>query len=224
MRDLVASRFVCTLMACVVLVTLTTPVHAKKLYRYQDENGKIHVSQSIPPNMVRFGYEVLDGSSMRVIEVQPPALSNEEYAVEMRREQLLAECKTRMKRVRVLYTADADVDHALAQAHGSIDNRIANANAAIIQLQGQLRGLQTRAANLERSGVEPPAELLNNIQRAQEEIASLQREIGQREEEKLIASARFEEDRAYLRARNCEDVVETQMQLQENTAVSSAPH
>ena len=142
------------LVGCAALLGAVASTHATKLYRYQDESGETHVSQSIPPKMVQLGYEVLDGVSMRVIEVQPPVLSSEEYAASRRQEQMLVSCRNRMKRVRTLYRSDSDIDHALTQAHESIDNRIANANAAILQLEGQLRGLQTRAANLERGGVE----------------------------------------------------------------------
>jgi hypothetical protein len=194
--------------------------HAQRVYRYHDESG-VHVVQSVPADKVKYGYEVLDARSLRVLEVQPPALTPAQAEVARRRDQQLAVCKDRMRRVRALYRDEADVQQARRQARDALESRIAHARAAISHLEEQQIGLQARAASLERSGVEPPRDLLDNIERTAGEIVLLEREVEQRHVDQRVASAQFEEDLLLLSAPGCEALVDGG---QANAALSSADH
>src|SRR5690606_17058668 len=66
------------LCGCVLAATVTATA-APIPYRYRDSKGTVVIGASVPPEYVKYGYEVLSATG-RVVEVVPRAPTPEEIA------------------------------------------------------------------------------------------------------------------------------------------------
>ncbi len=55
-----------TLLSLLLIISL--PAEAGKIYRYTDNNGVSTLSKSLPPYAAQKGYDILDETSLRLIE------------------------------------------------------------------------------------------------------------------------------------------------------------
>ncbi len=194
-----------------------------KVFRFYDDSGNPVISHTVPNHRVKYGYEVLDGTTYAVIETVAPQLTVEQAQIKARRDHDLAVCKAKLQRVQALYRSIDDIDYSEEQVIASLDTRIVNANANVVHLRNQLGDLQSRAAQAERAGAEPTATLVSNIGRAETQIANLQAEIQQRRQEQEQKRGEFEDDRRMLGISDCE-VAAGPITIQPNAAVSRATH
>jgi len=180
---------------------------AQLLYRWTNEQGLPEVSNSIPPKEVEKGYEILDGSSMRVLKVVSPKMTEAEYQEAVRREKARAACEAALDRVLYLYQTAEDIDKAENAALKSIDGRIQNANENLKSFKSRLAVLEADAASQERQGENVEKGLLADISDANSQIASLEREIEQREAEKVNKHVEYDEERRMFAVGTCDDDV-----------------
>lgn len=177
--------------------------HAQVLYRWTNDQGRPEISNAIPSDMVHKGYEILDSSSMRVLKVVPPQMSDAEFAAKLEREKAIAACEAALDRVRFLYQSPEDIDDAEVVALRSIEARIQNTQQNLTNARRRLSGLEADAARGERQGSNVTKEQLAEISRANNQIATLEREIVQREQEKVKKSQEFDEERRMFAVGNC---------------------
>jgi len=52
------------LLVTLLLLSLTMPAMAGKLYRFPDKNGISTISRSLPPSAAQGGYDILDDKSL----------------------------------------------------------------------------------------------------------------------------------------------------------------
>lgn len=191
---------------CVLLLGLVGPVEAGGLlYRYVNAEGLREIGNSVPADRAAMGYEVLDPYSMRVVKVIDAQKSPEEVARLERENKARAACRQALDRVNRLYQSEADIDAAREHTIRSVQTRIENAKVNLAQLQDQKRALQAEAARQERAGIGLDAGLRTNIERATQQIESLEDEIAQRHEETERAEARFFQHRNLYLQGTCED-------------------
>jgi hypothetical protein len=189
--------------AVVIGGLLAGAAHAQVLYRWTNEQGRPEISNAIPSSVVHKGYEILDGSNMRVLQVVPPQMSDEEFAAKLEREKAIAACEAALDRVRFLYQSPEDIDNAEAVAMRSIDVRIQNANQNLTNARRRLSSLEADAARRERQGSNVTKDQLAEITRANNQIATLEREIVQREQEKVKKGKEFDEERHMFAVGSC---------------------
>ena len=194
-----------------------------KVYRFDDEYGNKTISHTIPSGRVKYGFEILDGTTYRVLEVIPPQLTEEQAQTKARHDHDLAVCKAKLRRVKALYRSLDDIDYSEEQALRSLDTRIVDANTNLGRVRNLLGDLQTRAAQVERAGTEPSPRLIANIERAESQIGNLRTEISQRRQEQTDRRDEFEDDRRMLKILDCEVAVGS-VEFQPNAAVSKADH
>lgn len=194
-----------------------------KVYRYSDEHGNKTISHTIPSARVKYGFEILDGSTYQVLEVIPPQLTEEQAQIKARRDHDLAVCKAKLRRVQALYRSLDDIDYTEEQALRSLDTRIVDANSNLVRVRNQLGDLQSRAAQDERAGTEPSPRLISNIQRTETQIGNLRAEISQRRQEQGDRRDEFNDDRRMLKIVDC-NVAVGLIAFHPNAAISKADH
>lgn len=178
-----------------------------RFYRYTNAQGATEISSSIPSDRVKHGYQIIDGTSGRVLQTIDPQLSDEAARRKAAQDAKMADCKAAVRRVRALYQSEAEIFAAETQALESIDTRIVNARANITQLETQLAELEQRAARIERSGQALGVELLSSIESAREQITRLEEEVATRRAEQDTARGEYAAERALFANPRCEELI-----------------
>ncbi len=186
-----------------LLLALPLVSQAGQLYRYNNEQGGIEISASVPNELVINGYQVIDSATGRVLRTVAPQLTAEQARLKAAREARLAQCSDTQRRVNSLYETLEDIDHAENQALDSIETRIINAQAGLTQLRNQERDLEDQAARLERSGHGVTASLVGDIDLAKTQIENLEVEILGRRVEQDEARKQFDRDREVFQQGDC---------------------
>ncbi len=179
-------------------------VEASRFFRYEDSEGKLVLSHTIPNERVKFGYEIVDEHG-RTIQTVAPQLSEKAYQAKVAREKAQKDCRDQLSRVRRLYQTDVDIDNAEAQALDRIDNRISNARANLNHVQNQKQELEGQAARRDLAGQKISNALLDNIEKARSQEKNLVDEIDMRFAEKLQLRKEFDYDRVVFGLKSCED-------------------
>ncbi len=187
----------------VAILLMPSWASANRLYRYLDASGHIAISHTIPSDRVKFGYEIVDAGSGRVIEVVEAQKSPEEIARLEQEAAARKACEDALERVYSVYQSELDIENAEEQMLESLEQRIANAEFNLERAQSQKDGFEATAARLERSGKELDTSLIANIERSQVQVRSLETEIVQRRHEQAKAKERFARDRALFRQEIC---------------------
>jgi uncharacterized protein YeaO (DUF488 family) len=193
MRLLVANPAAKWLTVLLLTATTVTAVAANRYYRYINDDGVTVLDSRIPPRYVKKGYEVVTATG-QVLQVVPPAPSEEEMeqlAARREQEAKMAEWDSYLMR---RYSSIADIEAArerkLADFDASMSILRGNANS----IESQISDLQSRAANLERSGRPVPDVLLENLVTLQSELGKAERQIESRLLEKRDLEERFESE------------------------------
>lgn len=179
-------------------LTYTLSASAANLYRYKDENGVTALSLSIPPHLVKNGYEIL-GSNGRVIEVVPPALTVEQIQERDKKAAeavLLAEEQKRQQEADAallkLYSHPNDAVRVLKRKLLDIKDYISLKNGNISVIKSQLEQEETKAANMERTGRKVPDSTLNKIAQQKEKIIEIQKDIEVKRNEIPVLTLAFD--------------------------------
>lgn len=190
--------------ACVVLLLVSVSAHS--YFRYVDENGKLVLSQTIPNERVRYGYDVLDQNG-NLIERVEPQLTEAQYQRKLELEAAQQECLMKLDRTHKLYQSPGDIDYAEGQTLKSLENRVSNTRANLTMAQNQLLEIESTAAQLDLAGKVIPDALLDNIARAKFQVDNLEQEITRRSAERgtLVNAYAFDRVVFGLEEKDCAD-------------------
>lgn len=191
------------IVASLLLVFVSSNVFAD-FFRYRDETGALVLSTTIPASRVRYGYDLVDEYG-NLIQRVDPQLSEEAYQRKLEREAMVLECEKTLDRVRKLYQIEADIDYAEAQGLESIDEAIANLRANLQVVTGQREELESQAGQIDIQGKTIPNSLLDQIERAKNQEATLTEEIEKRFGDKLELRNIHSFDRKVFALRSCEN-------------------
>ena len=179
-------------------------VEAARFFRYEDENGRLVMSHTIPNDRVPYGYEIVDETA-RVIQTVDPQLSEIEYQKKVARERATTECRNLVDRVHNLYQSLDDIDYAEKQALESLDTQINNNKANLIHVRNQRTELESQAAQLDIAGRPISPMLLDNIESARTQERNLEEQVEQRYAQKLKVRKAYDFDRAIFHVTECDD-------------------
>lgn len=176
------------------LVLASRPDHNR--YKWRDAQGHLHYSDSLPPEAVRFGYEVINPHGIVVRRVER-ARTEDELAADRRQAAVVAaaherEAEQQRADAQLLagYPTEADLIRTQRQ---KLDLLMQHVQSAQVSLRSQERGLADqleRAAEVERSG-----KALNA--RQQEELDAQRRLVDRQRQ--LVERRQAEHDQAQLR-------------------------
>jgi len=177
------------LWAIVATVLLTQPV-AAKMYKWVDENGKTHYTDSLPPEQTTQPRSELNEEGIEVNKLGR-AKSAEELAQEqelerlrMEREKLIEKQKAEDRVLLRTFRSEDDIIMAQDGKLNAIDVMIEITKSNIKQSKEQLTDMQGRAASLERIGKKPPHKLLQDISSTKQHLKDNYASIITRENDK----------------------------------------
>lgn len=154
--------------------------HAGNIECWKDKNGMRECGNSVPPEYSQERIEVLDDNG-NVVEVRPAAKTKAQLAEEARKAKEEAKRKAKAaeqaRQDTILMDTFGSVDDikfARDQKLQAIEGIIKITKGAVDVLREKLEGLQTRAANIERAGHEPPKSLLGQMADTKRQIADKQ--------------------------------------------------
>jgi hypothetical protein len=161
-----------------------------RLYRWVDQEGHVHYTDTIPPSAVDQGRTVLNSEGVSVGTV-PPAKSPEEVAQEaelarLRKEQQALIEKQRAEDRVLLQSFHSEDDIVMAR-----DGKIAAINTMVQVIRSEIgrqqrafARLRSDAADLERAGKPIPAQLTQNIKGIERSMRDSYAEILDRQAQK----------------------------------------
>lgn len=169
---------------------------ASNLYRYENEQGIKVISQTMSPQFVKNGYEILNENG-RVIKVVPPALTKEELEAlseEEKQKRFSEEQLLRDKKLLSIFSKPEDAERARDRKLEAIDGYIGLTKGNILKLKGDYGQLQERAAQIERGGKEVPDHLLDNMASLQRQVRLSEESIVEKEQEKNVIRQAYQKD------------------------------
>ncbi len=166
------------------------------MYRYTDENGQIVISNTIPQEASRRGYDILN-SKGRVIDSVDPAPTAEEIAAREAREQREEAERIQREKDQALLKRFSHPDQAVRAMHRKIReleglNQLKRGNISVIL--SQLDNEEGRAADMERAGRDIPESMLEKIRRLEAQIHDIEQEIASQKAEIQSLRDDFEAD------------------------------
>ncbi|WP_150912264.1 DUF4124 domain-containing protein [Marinobacter halotolerans] len=184
------------IIASTLALLLSAATVSAAMYRYKDENGQVVISNTIPQEASKRGYDILS-SDGRVIDTVAPAPTEEELAeraAEKRRQEARAR---RMEQDRKLLERYSNPDQAVRAMHRKILelrglSQLKQGNISVIE--NQLDAEQARAADLERAGRDIPEATLKKIRRLEADIREIEQEINAQRAEIEAVKRQFLED------------------------------
>ncbi len=188
-------------------VLVAGTANAAKVYRWVDENGEVHYSESLPPNFKEEGHDVLNSSGIVVdegISLKPPP--PKEPTKEDRKE--LPRDSSGLQRPKALYSEaelQRRMDNFLMLRYESEQEITDAMNVEIKQLEYDRRLLKTtresmldtyrgeikEAANRQRAGLDVPQEKSNEISRMQSKLAETEVSLNHLEAREMQIRAEF---------------------------------
>jgi hypothetical protein len=167
----------------------TTPIFH---YRWHDAQGGLHYSDSIPPDAVRLGYDIVDDNGMLVRHVD-----REKTAAERAAEQAEASKAAAARRAAesqaladrqllAAYPSEAELRQAHEARLAQMQQTINTTQQSLHSQEQSLAELLAHAADLERSGKPVPAALRKRLADQRKSVADERNEVAhlqtQREE------------------------------------------
>lgn len=193
--------------AAVLAGALLAPdASAQKLYRWVDEDGKVHYSQSLPPEAVdRARRELSARSGMTTGEVER-ALTDEERlqaaaenAILETSQRLVEERAQRDHVLTASYTTERELTRAYDERFSLVDETLKATRVSIDSQRQTLASLLTNAADREFGGQVVDAATQDSIRETYLRLASQQTLMQQREAERAALDQEFQETLARYR-------------------------
>lgn len=175
-------------------------VAVAKLYRWVDEQGAVHYTDTLPPAQSQRGHTELRPDGLIEDQVDP-AKSLEEYQRELELERLREEQQRVIEKQeqadRVLLNTYRSEDDIVMVRNGTletIDLQIRVARLNIQRQQEKLTELRGEAGDYERTGKQVPKRLVEQMGSLEQAIHAGYSQILEREEQKVKIRERFARD------------------------------
>lgn len=183
-------RPVVLVVSALVLSLLSSAALAQKLYRWVDAEGKVHYTDTLPPEAVDQARDEISRSGTTVNRVER-ALTAEERAAqeaEAAENARLAAIKAEQDKMDAAltgsYATEADLARAYRERFDLLDQSLEAARVGIRSQERSLEEQLAHAAALERGGKPVPATVQSTIEAARKQVED-QREFLRRREGEL---------------------------------------
>lgn len=221
-------RKIVAFLALAFLLWGLAPLTHGRLFRWVDEEGNVHYSDSVPADRVKSGHTELSDSGIRINSV-PPVKTPEEVEKEKELERLRAQQEKLLEQQRAVdlvllrsFRSDDDLLMARDGKLAAIDVMIGVTKNNVRRKQEWLAGLRAEAGNLERVGQSVPKHLIDNIAQTERAIRDAYATIVEREQQKKSIRSSFERDLA--RFRQLKNLPETESPIQAEDAARPVLH
>ena len=189
------SAFSATASAIVLTLGMVAQSEAG-MYRYTDENGQVVISNTIPQEATKRGYDIL-GANGRVVETIPPAPTDEEIAAreaEKQRQEALKRQREHDQRLLERFSHPDQAVKSMYRKVRELEGLIQLKRGNISVISSQLDSEQSKAADLERAGREIQEAMLEKLRRLESQIRDIEREIASQSQEIERLKQAFRDD------------------------------
>lgn len=198
-------RPVVLVVSALVLSLLSSAALAQKLYRWVDAEGKVHYTDTLPPEAVDQARDEISRSGTTVNRVER-ALTAEERAAqeaEAAENARLAAIKAEQDKMDAAltgsYATEADLARAYRERFDLLDQSLEAARVGIRSQERSLEEQLAHAAALERGGKPVPATVQSSIAAARKQVEDQREYLRRRETE--LQNLQAEYDRILQRYR-----------------------
>lgn len=194
------SRFTQLSLLALLASVLTVPVAEARLYKWVDENGKVHYGDKIPPEYARQERKILNeqGVEVKTLEAAktPEQLAEEKRLAEQRREQerIAADKASHDRMLLATFTTEDDMVMTRDGKITAIDGVLRVTRGRIESIEQTLAQLTRDAAELERGGKPIPDSLHEQILGARAQIQRYLDYIATKRREQEDIREQFESD------------------------------
>lgn len=172
---------------------------AADLYRWADENGKVHYTDRVPAEYVEQGYSIISEQGLTIHTIkaasEEAAESKAETAPQLSEEQL-----ARDRTLLMSYGSEEEIFETRQRKIEELKALIILNEENTKSLENQYRDLTAKAGDYEKQGDTIPAELLTKLNVTKEKIKVFSASNTQREQEIETIDQQFERDLLRYRA------------------------
>ena len=172
-------------------------------YRYKNANGVTEISNSIPPELADKGYSCINKGREVVVPPKLPQKEQEQRDLEDEAEKAAREAGVPHERtdeeLEKLYASPCDVEAGRTRKILSIDSSMRSSKANLQDLKLKKQEFEEQAADRERAGLAPSADILHNLESVDAQIVQTNNEIATRQVEKEHTLGQFELDLARMK-------------------------
>ncbi len=175
-------------------------------YKWTDGEGNLHYSDALPPEAVKYGYEIVSPQGVVIRHVDRPKTSEERAAAkaELAKAQAAKDAaETRVhsdQQLVAAYPTEDDLKRAQHQQQEMLEQNLGSARLNLQSQEKSLAELLGHAAELDSSGKAVPPALANRIADSRKQVEDQRAYIARKENERDRAIAKFDDDLAHYRA------------------------
>jgi len=155
---------------------------AAELYRWTDDEGKVHYTDRVPPQYVEQGYSIMTEQGLTIHTIKPVS-AEPIIPPEQEKTKLSPEQEKRDRKLLMNYASEGEItevrDRKIEELNGLI--RFAENNSK--QLEKQYRDLTLQASDFEKQGKEVPDAIVEKITITKQKIKTFAQDNIQRKAE-----------------------------------------
>ena len=187
-----------SLLLATSLLLCSAIADAGPLYRWVDDEGKVHYGDSIPPQYVQKGYRVVSEQGITVYTIKPA--SEIPPPIEEKEEKGPPPLSNYERGLLATYTNEDELLQAKARKLADIDAIITLTRENRQLLENQFRQYTREAGDFERRGQQVPEQLRQDIVTIQNKMADIDKTIERYKAQKEEEAQRFDNDLDHYRA------------------------
>jgi len=168
----------------ITLLLFAPVVSAQDVYRWKDDNGKVHFGRTIPPEYAHKPYEILNSAGIVIERVDDPLAAQQPEPVEVKQDEglepLFTEDEVRLRTDRLLllrYPEEEDLQKAMQTEIDQLSYDIRLNTQSQAGTMTALIGQVKNAADRQRSGLAEEPELMSKINKLRRDLRSIDRKL-----------------------------------------------
>jgi hypothetical protein len=175
-------------------------------YKWTDGEGNLHYSDALPPEAVRYGYEIVNPQGVVIKHVDRPKTAEERAAAKAEIAKAQAAKDSADARVRndkqmlAAYPTEDDLKRAQHQQADMMETNLTSARVSLQSQEKSLAELLGHAADLDANGKPIPAILTKKIADLRKQVDEQRTYIGRKQKERDDTIAHFDDDLAHYRS------------------------
>jgi hypothetical protein len=185
-------------------------------YKWTDGEGNLHYADALPPEAVKYGYEIVSAQGVVIKHVDRPKTSEERAAAKADLAKAQAAKESQEARVRTdqqmlaAYPTEEDLKRSQHQQSEMMAQNLTSARISLQSQEKSLAELLGHAAELESSGKPVPPPLAKRIGDMRKQVEDQRTYIARKDKEREDTIAHFDDDLAHYRSLKPGDTADRQ--------------
>lgn len=169
----------------IMLLLISSATHAQQVYKWVDENGEVHYSQTLPPERAGDAHDRLTSDGLVAERIDRVKTGEELAALKQEQQQQREEAelqKIQAQQDRLFlaaYPAEEDVRRFIEIRRETVTAERNAVESLIEQSRARFAGAVEQAAALERRGEPVPESLVRRIDEARDDILNLNERLAE---------------------------------------------